>query len=61
MIKKQNTFIKDNSITPVHNIEERDIVKLYKLIENTKYIKSMETTNESQTNKKQTIRTQLTK
>ena len=49
MIKKQNVFIKDNSIIPVHDIEERDIGKFYKLIENTKYIQSMETTNESQT------------
>ena len=49
MIKKQNAFIKDNSIVPVHDIEERDIGKFNKLIENTKYIQSMETTNESQT------------
>ena len=49
MIKKQNVFIKDNSIILVHDIEERDIGKFYKLIENTKYIQSMETTNESQT------------
>ena len=48
-IKKQNAFIKDNSIVPVHDIEERDIGKFNKLIENTKYIQSMETTNESQT------------
>ena len=47
MIKKQNAFIKDNSIVPVHDIEERDIEKFNKLIENTKYIQSMETTNES--------------
>ena len=43
MIKKQNEFTKNNSIILVHNIEEN------KLIENTKYIQSIETTNESHT------------
>ena len=60
MIKKQNAFIKDNSIVPVHDIEERDIGKFNKLIENTKYIQSMETANESQTKGKNfTITTKL--
>ena len=49
MIKKQNEFTKNNSIILVHNIEEKDIGKFYKLIENTKYIQSIETTNESHT------------
>ena len=39
MIKKQNAFIKDNSIVPVDDIEERDIVKFNKLIENKKKFK----------------------
>ena len=49
MIKEQNVFIKDNSIVPVHDIEERNIGTSNKLIENTKYIQSTETTNEYQT------------
>ena len=52
IIKKQNAFIKDNSIVPVHDIEESDIRKCNKLIENTKYIQSMDTINESQTKSK---------
>ena len=47
MIKKQNAFIKENSIVPVYDIEERDIAKFNKLIENTKYVQSMELSNES--------------
>ena len=47
MIKKQNAFIKENSIVPVYDIKERDIVKFNKLIDNTKYVQSMEITNES--------------
>ena len=46
MIKKQNAFIKENSIVPVYDIKERDIVKFNKLIDNTKYVQSMEITNE---------------
>ena len=42
MIKKQNAFIKDNSIIPVHDIEERDIGNVYKLIENTNIYKVWE-------------------
>ena len=49
MIKKQNAFIKENSLVPVYDIEERGIGKFNKLIENTKYIQSIERTNESQT------------
>ena len=49
MIKKQNEFTKNNSIILVHNIEEKDIGKCYKLIENTKYTQSIEITNESHT------------
>ena len=52
MIKKQNAFIKENSIVPVYNIKERDIVKFTKLIDNTKYIQSMETTNKSTSKRK---------
>ena len=33
MIKKQNTFIKENYIVPVYYIKERDIVKFTKLID----------------------------
>ena len=46
MIKKQNAFIKENSIVPVYDINERDIVEFNKLIDNTKYVQSMEITNE---------------
>ena len=52
MIKKQNAFIKENSIVPVYDIEERDIAKFNKLIENTKYVQSMELTNESSSKEK---------
>ena len=47
MIKKQNAFIRESSIVPVYDVQEKDIGKLTKLIENSKYIKSIETTNES--------------
>ena len=47
MIKKKNAFIKENSIVPVYDIKERDIVQFNKLIDNIKYIQSIETTNES--------------
>ena len=47
MIKNYNPFIKGNSIVPVYDIKERDIGKFTKLIDNTKYIQSMETTNNS--------------
>ena len=47
MTKKQNAFIKENSIVPVYDIKERDIVKFHKFIDNTKYVQSMEITNES--------------
>ena len=47
MIKKQNAFIKKNSIVPVYDIKERDLAKFNKLIDNTKYVQSMEITNES--------------
>ena len=38
MIKKQNVFIKEYYIVPVHDIEESVIRKFNKLIENIKYI-----------------------
>jgi len=47
MIKKQNAFIKENSIVPVYDIKERDIVKFNKFIDSIKYVQSMEITNES--------------
>ena len=47
LIKKQNAFIRESSIIPVYDVKERDIGKLTKLIEESKYIKSIETTNES--------------
>ena len=47
MIKKQNAFIKENSIVPVYDIKEGDIVKFNKLIDNIKYVQSMEVINES--------------
>ena len=47
MIKKQKAFIRESSIVPVYDVKERDIGKLTKLIEDSKYIESIETTNES--------------
>ena len=47
VIKKQNSFIKESFIVAVYDIKERDIVKFTKLIDNTKYVQSMKTTNES--------------
>ena len=47
MIKKQNAFIKENSIVSVYDIKERGIAKFNKIIKNTKYLQSMEITNES--------------
>ena len=52
MIKKQNAFIKENSIVLVYDINERDIVEFNKLIDNTKYVQSMEITNESTSKEK---------
>ena len=52
MIKKQHAFIKENSIVPVYDIEERGIAKFKKLIENTKYVHIMELTNESSSKEK---------
>ena len=45
-IKKQNAFIKDTSIILVYKVEEG---KFTQLIENSKYVQSMDITNESQT------------
>ena len=47
MIKKQNAFIRESSIVPVYDINDSDIRQFTKLIDNSKYIKSIETTNES--------------
>ena len=47
LIKKQNAFIRESSIIPVYDIEERDIGKFTQKIEESKYIKSIESTNES--------------
>ena len=47
MIKKQNAFIRESSIVPVYDINDSDIGQFTKLIDNSKYIKSIETTNES--------------
>ena len=46
IIKKQNAFIKDTSIILVYKVEEG---KFTQLIENSKYVQSMDITNESQT------------
>ena len=47
IIKEQNTFINDNSIILVYDIEERGIEKFVKLIENAQYIQNIEPTNKS--------------
>ena len=48
-IKKANVLVKDNSIISIHDVEEGDIRKFSKRIENTKYVQIMELVNESQT------------
>ena len=47
IIQKQNAIIRDNSIIPVYNIDERDVGKFTKLIHESKYIQDIESTNES--------------
>ena len=47
IIKKPNSFISEESIISVYDIEEKDINKFKRLIMNTKYIQNIEQTHES--------------
>ena len=47
IIRKQNAFIKDNSIIPVYDINDEDVDKFSKLIKESKYIQDIEQTNEA--------------
>ena len=47
LIKKQNAFIRESSIIPVYDIKEQDIGTLTQKIEESKYIQSIESTNET--------------
>ena len=50
IIKKQNSFIADNSIIPIYDIEEHDLRKFKQLIETIMHIQDIELTHESTTN-----------